>query len=103
MTVSEPIRPDDPAEDARRIAWAERKTQELLIAELKRAGIPPGHADAVVLRRLTHCDLDRIGAEEANLLKGLAWRWRRRLPAGLAPKLPPHDPLVKALEVRNGR
>lgn len=98
MTVAEPVRSDDPAEEAARIAWADRETQRMLIDALRGAGIPPGHADARALRRLVHCNLERISAEEVELLRLLAWRWRRKLPAVLAPRLPPTDPLVKAME-----
>jgi len=28
-------------------------------------------------------------------IKALAWKYRRKMPAPIAPKLPPHDPIVQ--------
>jgi hypothetical protein len=37
---------------------------------------------------------------EASYVRNLLWKYRRRLPRNLAPKLPPHDPIVKEMEGR---
>lgn len=85
-------------DDAGRLALVQTELARRMIAALRAAGIPPGHADARLLRQLIRLDLERIADEDRDLLRGLAWRWRRRLPPALAPKLPPHDPLVRAME-----
>ena len=98
MTVSEPIRAEDPAEARARLALLERELRSRTIAALRRVPIRPDCADAKSIRRLAGVDLDRITIEEIELLNMLAWRRRRALPPGLAPKLPPHDPIVRAME-----
>jgi hypothetical protein len=35
---------------------------------------------------------------EVTRIKELAWKYRRQLPAHLAPKLPPNDPIVQEME-----
>ena len=34
-------------------------------------------------------------------IKDLAWQYRRQMPAHLAPKLPPRDPIVQEMEARD--
>ncbi len=36
--------------------------------------------------------------DQVQRIKDLAWKYRRRLPAHLAPKLPPGDPIVQEME-----
>jgi hypothetical protein len=36
-------------------------------------------------------------------IKDLAWQYRRQMPAYLAPKLPPHDPIVQEMEAHDAR
>jgi hypothetical protein len=36
--------------------------------------------------------------EEVKRIKELAWKYRRRMPRGGAPKLPPADPVVQQME-----
>lgn len=35
---------------------------------------------------------------EARQIDLLAWRYRRALPRHMAPRLPPHDPIIRALK-----
>lgn len=84
-------------DDAARLAWADTEMDRLTLAELHKV-VPEGHRDARFVRQLRHIDLQFISAEDRQLLRDLAWRWRRQLPRTIAPKLPPHDPLVKAME-----
>lgn len=35
---------------------------------------------------------------EVQRIKELAWKYRRRLPTHIAPKLPPYDPIVQEME-----
>jgi hypothetical protein len=37
---------------------------------------------------------------EQDYISSLRWKYRRRLPRDMAPKLPPHDPIVKEMEGR---
>jgi len=46
------------------------------------------------LASLDEADLEKVQA--------IAWRNRRRLPREVAPKLPPHDPVVRAMEAVHG-
>jgi hypothetical protein len=96
------VMPPEPDDDAARLAWAERGAQAAMIAALRRVRMPPRHADAAALRRRAHAELDRLSSEDRELLRLLAWRWRRQLPAHLAPKLPPADPIVRAMEAADG-
>lgn len=94
----EPVREECETETRARMAAAEAELARRTIAALQAAGIPAGHADARVLRGLIRADLGRLTAEQRELLRMLTWRWRRRLPPGLAPKLNPDDPIVRAME-----
>lgn len=38
---------------------------------------------------------------EVQRIKELAWKYRRQMPRSLAPKLPPHDPIVQEMEKQN--
>lgn len=100
MTVAEPRREDAAGEVEARIDWANARVARQVIAALLAAGIPSGHVDARALRRLQRADVDRLKPEEAELLRILAWRWRRKLAPHLAPRLPPNDPVVRALRAR---
>jgi len=102
LTVAEPIREEPATETVARISWADRELAGKTIAALRQVRIPPAHADARALRRLARVDLDRITAEECELVRLLSWRWRRQLPAGLAPKLNPADPIVRSMEAHHG-
>jgi hypothetical protein len=37
-------------------------------------------------------------AVHVTTLKAMAWKYRRLMPATIAPKLPPHDPIVQEME-----
>lgn len=90
-------------DDAARLALAEAELARRTVAALRAVRMPAGHADVRVLRSLARCDLDRITAEQRLLLRLMAWRWRRNIPAGLAPRMNPADPIVRAMEAQDGR
>jgi len=89
--------PERDEDDAGRLALAQAELRRRTIQALREV-IGPRHRDAHSLRRLFGCDLERIGGEDLAAFEALAWRWRRQLPRGLAPVLPPHDPIVRAME-----
>jgi hypothetical protein len=39
---------------------------------------------------------------DVRRIKDLAWKYRRKLPKGRAPVLPPHDPIVQEMERNHG-
>jgi hypothetical protein len=39
---------------------------------------------------------------QIDRVKDMTWKYRRQLPKHLAPKLPPHDPIVKEMEAARG-
>lgn len=41
-------------------------------------------------------------ADSVQKIKTLAWKFRRFMPAPVAPKLPPHDPIVQEMDAENG-
>ena len=90
-------------DDALRLALVEIELMRRTIGALRRAPIRPGCADARRVRELSRIDLERISDEDRAMLRLLAWRWRRALPPGLAPNLPPHDPIVREMEAASGQ
>ncbi len=99
MSVLPPETNDD---DAARLALVETELLRRTLAALRQV-IDAYHRDARRLRELTRLDLTRISDEDRDRLRDLAWRWRRKLPRALAPKLPPHDPIVRQMEAAHGR
>ncbi len=58
--------------------------------------------DRGFLLRLRDRDLIEMTAADRDRFDQLIWQHRRDLPAGLRPKLPPYDPIVRALEDADG-
>jgi hypothetical protein len=92
--------PEANDDDVARMACVRADLARRTIAALRRAPIRPGTADARSVRRLAGVEAERMSEADHELLRMLAWRWRRALPPVLAPKLPPHDPVVAAMEGR---
>jgi hypothetical protein len=46
--------------------------------------------------------LPSLNAAQFERLKAMMWTYRRQLPREVAPKLPPHDPIVQEMERANG-
>jgi hypothetical protein len=93
---------EDNSDDAARLARAEAELRRRTVAALRRAPIRPCCRDAREVRRLAGIDMERISGADIEALDLLAWRWRRALPPGLAPKLNPADPVVRAGGAGNG-
>ncbi len=93
------------AEDAARMRAAEVKLLGITVAKLLAL---KAHLSGVELRFIERLDtqINVLGqAPDAVSLRGLkdlAWKFRRLMPAHLAPKLPPHDPVVREMEAGHG-
>ncbi len=89
---------DGPEQEKRRVRQALVREAELLCDGLRRC-VKPGSDEAAWLRalasRMAH---EGISEDERHFLRRLAWFHRRRLPAHLAPRLNPADPVVMAAE-----
>jgi hypothetical protein len=87
---------DTAAQDAARLASAETELRRVLIRALRDV-IMLTDSDTAVRRRLVAADLARWTREEQRDLDRLAWKYRRRLPRHLAPRLNPDDPIVRGM------
>ena len=94
--VAEPI----DATDVDRRAQAELRWLRNIIDQLMRVQFEKrGEASFVSLastRLLTTGVMPE--AQEMRRIKDLSWKYRRQLPKGVGPTLPPHDPIVQELE-----
>jgi hypothetical protein len=87
-------------DDAARQAESERQLMGLTVKRLMESGLPKGSGDARFLERMDlRITVNREMPTKAEIerIKALAWTHRRRMPRTLAPKLPPHDPIVKEI------
>ncbi len=90
--------PEDDDDQAR----AERAEIDLYAITVTKLGtLELRGAEGEFVRRmdLQLCILRRLpGTHDLQRLKDMAWKYRRQMPRHLAPKLPPHDPIVRELE-----
>lgn len=91
---------DTPEQDAARQAASQRDFLRLVVAALGQVRMLPGHPDQGRLRRLMQVDLAAITDEQIAALDRMAWRYRRQLRRGLAPKVNPDDPIVREIARR---
>ncbi len=91
---------DTPAQEAARVAQAERAALAATIKALARVTMPVGHGDKHRRRRLLAADLDRLSREDRETLERLAWRYRRQMPRHLVPAMNPDDPIVRETRSR---
>lgn len=54
--------------------------------------------DVLRLRDKLHADRDPLSHREQERLAQLAYKYRRQLPRGIAPRLNPADPIVREME-----
>jgi len=85
---------DTPEQDAARRAVAQREFCRRVIRALDAVTMLPGHPDKHRLRQLKAVDLAAITDDQMAAMNSLAWKYRRQMPPGLAPKLNPDDPIV---------
>ncbi len=100
MAWSSPEPEDD---DEARVAKALIQAWALNVQKLVnlRNAIAPAERRTVEALDLKICVLRQMPADhEIRQIKDLAWKYRRQIPRALAPKLPPHDPVVQELEGR---
>jgi hypothetical protein len=98
-----PPEPDD--DDAGRVAAAVRRARLNTLNALANAPIGADsreRKDVLDLRAKLQRDRDPLTAKEEERIRQLAWKWRRHLPRGTAPKLPPQDPIVREMEAARG-
>lgn len=91
-------REDTPEQDADRQKRSEamylgRIVERLLAAKVR--FVDQGYLKALDLRINIHGGLPT--AADVEQIKRMAWEYRRTMPAHIAPKLPPHDPIVKEM------
>ncbi len=93
---------DDAGDDAARIARAESQARAVMLKALADL-IMTRTADLGARRRLRAADPERWTVELQAELDGLTWRYRRQLPRHLAPRLNPHDPIVRERLLQEAR
>jgi hypothetical protein len=95
-----PPEPDDD-DDPGRVAAAVRRARLITLNALANAPIGANsraRKDVLDLRAKLQRDREPLTAKEEERIRQSARKWRRHLPRGTAPKLPPHDPIVRAME-----
>ena len=97
-----PPEPDDES-DLRRRAEAQRQSRLATLNALANAPIGANSVDRdhVLQLRKTIRDDVTLTTKQAERIAALAWKYRRLMPRGTAPVLPPHDPIVRAMEAAN--
>jgi hypothetical protein len=87
-------------DDAARMRLCELKLLGLTVDKLRglRAHLTPNEW-RLVARLDTQINVMRglPSADDLKRLKAMAWTHRRLMPATIAPKLPPHDPIVQEM------
>jgi hypothetical protein len=99
MAYPHPERADD--DDQARMEKAVVDALAIAVTRLKAVSMAMGGADARFIRNmdLTLCTLRKMPEQgQVQKIKELAWKYRRMIPAGIAPKLPPGDPIVREME-----
>lgn len=78
------------------VGWWQQRVKALSELQLEMMG------ETAFVRRMMESLAQGVAPEtsEESYLVTLAWKYRRRLPRSMAPKLPPHDPIVKEMEGR---
>lgn len=98
--------PREHDDDDARVAAAVRQAQLNTLHALANAPIGANsreRKDVLDLRAIVQANRIRLTAKEADRIRALAWKWRRHLPRGTAPKLNPADPIVRAMEANDAR
>lgn len=89
-------------DDAARMAESERALLGLTVTRLKEIGLPKGSGDARFLEQMDrriNVAREKPTAAEVEKVKRMAWTYRRRMPARLALKLNPADPIVREMKL----
>jgi hypothetical protein len=89
---------DTPEQDAARVAQTEAVWLGRVVARLMQSGAMEFPASCEFLKRadlMINVMHDVPNATDIARIKEMAWKWRRSMPAHAAPKLPPHDPIVR--------
>ncbi len=99
MAFAQPEADDDAARMERtEVQWLSMSVQKLLSVKQH---LKPDERRFVDDLDTRVCVLNQHpGAQKVEQIKALTWKYRRQLPRALAPKLPPHDPIVKEMEGR---
>lgn len=84
--------PDD--DDAARVHIAKAKAAVCKVEAL--LNVPTQAADRAFLVRIGR-EAHRYSADDIERVQAMAWKYRRGMPDCLRPKLPPHDPIVRAM------
>lgn len=95
-----PVEPDDDEDRQRR---AELKLHTITVQRLLTLKNGMTRDERALLADLDFrvCVCREIPSEpHLRKLKDIAWKYRRQMPVHLAPKLPPHDPIVAEMEKR---
>ena len=87
-------------EDRDRAARAVAAALRVRLVELGRLDLHAGSPDRARVVAYQHRDLAKLTADEVREVNALCWKHRRVLPTYLAPKLPPLDPIVRAMELQ---
>ena len=95
-------RDDTPEQDEARLRQAEAALIRINVEKLMlvAANLPKGHGDYRTIQALdeslnVYRRLPTSG--QIAQVKALAWQYRRQMPKHLAPKLNPHDPIVREM------
>lgn len=97
MTYMQPDTDDD--SDRERRMRAEAGQRRALVEALCNVSMRANGSDRQFIVDLRRSDLAVIGQDACDRLGRLAWQYRRDLPQHLRPKLPPFDPIVRAMEI----
>lgn len=85
-------------DDKARMANTEAKLLGVTVTKLLTVSLP-----GPVKRFVDEMDLQlnvfgrSVSRDQVQRIKDLAWEYRRQMPKHLAPKLPPHDPIVREM------
>lgn len=94
-------REDTPEQDVERGEMAEATLFGRTVTKLLETSATTAPGSFEFLKRMDlHLNVLRrpLARDDRNRLKELAWKYRRQIDAPLAPKLPPHDPVVQAMD-----
>jgi hypothetical protein len=95
------VMPAEPDDDEARTLTAQRAATALVVAALARIDLPPVERALIVVVSRSQA-ANPLSRREMQRVMEVAWRHRRQLPAHLAPRLPPSDPIVQAMEAAHG-